>query len=153
MRFILIILLLVVLAGCAVAPVYSPVTGDDATWLRDVWKNESLEFTLPAEQAPMAWKRGQSFVARFSGNIIYAYTFATRSEPGASDPPFFTPGFNISRIVQPDESATFHVQAYGPYNTQTHLQAKLLARYMRTGQIREKLVGRQVNITQLSWSN
>lgn len=150
MKFIPIILLLALLAGCAVTPVYLPLDAEDAAWLRGVWQDERLEFSLPPDQAPMAWKRGQSFIARFSGGIIYAYAFAIRSHYGGISGTTIVPGFNVSRIVTDDGSAVFNVQAYGEYNAQTKLQAKLLAHYMRTGDLRDHLVQRQVNLSELT---
>jgi hypothetical protein len=149
MRTLLLSLLLAFLAGCAVTPTLQPVSSDDANWLRELWNQELPEFTLPAATAPMAWKRGQSYIARYSGGIVYAYAFAIRSHPGGTDGQLIVPGFNVSRIVAEDGSATFYVQTYGPDGRQAKLQAMLLARYMRTGELREQLINRLVPLGQI----
>ena len=141
------------LAGCGVNTVYLPVPADDADFVRDVYLNEGLDFTLPTKQAAEAWKRAEVYLARYTGGLDYVYSFAIKSRYGTSfgsSVPWQVPGFNVTRLIGDDGNVHFLIQPRdNDTKNQSDLQAKYLARYMKTGEIRPHLIYMRLDLGQV----
>lgn len=152
MKNLLLAILALALTACVVTPVYYQVTDPgDREFIKNMYQYEQLEFTLPMDEAPTAWERAKVFLARHSGTVNHVYDFAVYSGGGgsSSDSDYIMPGYRVVRLDNGDGSVTFWVMPFEYNTTQARLQGKYLAHYMRTGELRDNLVNRKVNLGQI----
>lgn len=150
--FITLTLYALLLSGCVVNTAYMPVSTENAAFLRNIWENEKTDFTLPNDDADLAWRRAQFFAGAYSPGMKhdYGYTLSSLSSYDIpSDIPLDIPGFSITRLTIAD-STRIYIKHHGtdPYS-QSEIKSKLIAHYLKTGYLPVILLNSRLDMGQI----
>lgn len=149
-KLLYVVLLAVLLASCATIPTRIQVSdGSDRDFIRSIWE-DSLEFSIPeGKAAELAWDRAHVYVAQFGAPIAHAYKLSITT----INPQFYSgPGKTASIayvVTRLNENGRdyFTIQAFAWGDTLAdRLGARMLSRYMRTGEIRKHLINLDLDV-------
>ena len=152
--FILVLLLgTLFLGGCFAPKVRFYPTESERDFIQSVWQEATVFNVKNGEEADLAWNRAHVFLAQYGTKIrmVGPFTVETVVPDKLILPQIprafqrYVPMYYAVTRLQNAEQDEFFVHAYSSFAPDTaELNAKLLARYMQTGQLQAELISRNM---------
>jgi len=152
MRYVIMVLLAALLVSCATVPNKLSLTNDDdVAYVRLIWQESNPAYYSDLDSADLAWRRAQVFVARFGTSIRRSYDYCIdTAAPTYGDMPGIIPlSFTVTRLKEQDKVEICVNCTAAGFTDADRLAAKALLHYMRTGQLRAHLIGKDYEISAL----